>query len=132
MTLLVTVAAAVSSQAEDRPVVVNAVGDIMLSGRAAKTLATRGFSHAFASVAADLQRGDIAVGNLEAPLTVKGEEFREKKFRFRVRPAAAQALKAAGFGVLTLANNHIMDFGAQGLADTLAALDDSGIAHSGA
>jgi poly-gamma-glutamate synthesis protein (capsule biosynthesis protein) len=48
------------------------------------------------------------------------------------RSDQASSLRALGFGVVSLANNHTMDFGAEGLASTLAALDASGIAHAGA
>lgn len=113
-------------------VVITAVGDIMLAGRAAPTLKAKGYDYAFAGTVAELRKGDILVGNLEAPLAVGGQEFVEKKFRFKTRPQAADALKRVGFSVLTLANNHMMDYGAEGLAETLANLDRVGISHSGA
>ena len=113
-------------------ITVTAVGDIMLAGQAGPTVAARGWGHPFGGTIAELRKGEILVGNLEAPLTGGGTEFTGKKFRFRTRPEAAAALRRAGFDVLTLANNHIMDFGAEGLADTLTALGREGIGHSGA
>ena len=113
-------------------ITVTAVGDIMLAGQAAPTVASRGFDHPFGGTAAELRKGDIVVGNLEAPLTGGGAEFAGKRFRFRVRPEAAAALRRTGFDVLTLANNHIMDFGSQGLADTLTSLGRAGLGHTGA
>ena len=113
-------------------VTITAVGDIMLAGQGSRTLNARGFDHAFAGTAAELRKGDILVGNLEAPLTRGGTEFTEKKFRFRTSPEAAAALSRAGFTVVTLANNHIMDFGAEGLAETLNNLDRAKILHAGA
>lgn len=113
-------------------VVITAVGDIMLAGQASGTLMAKGFDYAFSGTAAELRKGDILVGNLEAPLAAGGTEFTGKKFRFRTRPAAAAALKRAGFDVLTLANNHIMDYGAQGLAETLVNLGRAEIGHAGA
>ena len=113
-------------------IVITAVGDIMLAGQGSRTLTARGFDHAFAGTAVELRKGDILVGNLEAPITSGGTEFTGKKFRFRTRPEAAEALSRAGFTVLTLANNHIMDFGAEGLAETLSHLDRARILHAGA
>ncbi|AJE04726.1 CapA family protein [Geobacter pickeringii] len=113
-------------------VVVTCVGDIMLAGSATSTLARTGYDYPFARTAPELRRGDIAMGNLEAPFTTRGSEFRDKTYRFRVDPAAAAALKRAGFSVLTLANNHMMDYGDAGLRDTLATLSRCGIAHTGA
>jgi len=104
-------------------IVINAVGDIMLSGRGAAAYARLGYDYPFACVAHELKTGDISVGNLEAPITRHGTEFTRKKYRFRTSPKAAEALRRAGFSVLTLANNHIMDFGAFGLRETLQHLD---------
>lgn len=113
-------------------VTLSAVGDIMLAGSGAATFARDGFQYPFAATSQELRRADISIGNLEAPLSSGGNEFAGKKFRFRVNPKAAGALKRAGFSVLTLANNHIMDFGARGLRETLASLDRQNISYAGA
>jgi poly-gamma-glutamate synthesis protein (capsule biosynthesis protein) len=104
------------------PLVIQAVGDIMLGGQWESQLAANNYFHAFENIAQELNRGDITIANLEAPLTDRGNEFEDKKFRFRVNPAAATALKKAGITTVNLANNHIMDFGPIGLADTVEAL----------
>jgi poly-gamma-glutamate capsule biosynthesis protein CapA/YwtB (metallophosphatase superfamily) len=113
-------------------IVVNAVGDIMLAGSGAATFQRRGYDYAFAATADELRKGDIAVGNLEAPIALGGTEFMFKKFRFRADPLSAPALKRAGFSVLTLANNHMMDFGEPALLETLHNLDSNGILSVGA
>lgn len=113
-------------------ITLSAVGDIMLAGSGAATFARAGFDYPFAATSRELRRADIAMGNLEAPLTSGGKEFTGKQFRFRVNPKAAVALSRAGFSVLTLANNHIMDFGAEGLGETLETLKRHGIVFAGA
>jgi poly-gamma-glutamate capsule biosynthesis protein CapA/YwtB (metallophosphatase superfamily) len=113
-------------------IIINAVGDIMLAGKGAKIYARRGYDYPFAAIARELRNGDITIGNLEAPITSQGTEFIGKKFRFRSDPATADALRRAGFTVLALANNHIMDYGRVGLKETLMLLDKAGILHSGA
>lgn len=113
-------------------VVIQAVGDVMLGGRWERAVAVDGYFHPFEKIAGELRAGDITLANLEAPLTRRGKEFTGKKFRFRARPEAAFALKKAGITVVTLANNHIMDYGVAGLADTLAALLRAGIDPVGA
>ena len=120
------------SGAAAQQIVINAVGDIMLAGRGAAAYAKWGYDYPFAYVAHELKTGDISVGNLEAPITRHGTEFTRKKYRFRTSPNAAEALRRAGFSVLTLANNHIMDFGAVGLRETLQHLDNAFILHVGA
>ena len=113
-------------------ITLSAVGDIMLAGSGAATFARAGYQYPFAATSHELQRADISIGNLEAPLATGGNEFTDKKFRFKVNPKAAGALKKAGFSVLTLANNHIMDFGSRGLQETLEHLDRHAISYAGA
>lgn len=55
-----------------------------------------------------------------------------KRYLLRMPPTAPAILKAAGVNVATLANNHSMDFGYQGLFDTLVGLHQAGIEHTGA
>jgi len=115
-----------------RELVLNAVGDIMLAGSAVPTLERFGYDYPFAACRAELKKGDLAVGNLEAPIARHGDEFTDKRFRFRAAPQSAGALRRAGFSVLTLANNHMMDFGAGALRETVRTLDGCGIRHTGA
>lgn len=114
------------------PVTIHAVGDIMLAGSGTRAYHKQGYSYPFAAVSDRLQQADIVIGNLEAPLAAGGEEFIGKKFRFKVDPAALEAIKDAGFTHLALANNHILDYGSTGLQQTIQALDGAGVAHFGA
>jgi poly-gamma-glutamate synthesis protein (capsule biosynthesis protein) len=113
-------------------IVVNAVGDIMLAGRWTATLRKKGYDFPFGGTITELARGDINLANLESPLARGGSEFFGKKFRFRGEPQVAQAMARAGFNLVTLANNHSMDFGAQALAETMLNLEAAGIAWVGA
>jgi poly-gamma-glutamate synthesis protein (capsule biosynthesis protein) len=113
-------------------VVLSAVGDIMLAGSGTQTFSRKGYDYPFAATKYEFQRSDITIGNLEAPLAVSGTEFKEKKFRFRASPKAAASIRNAGISVVSLANNHIMDFGREGLRETLRLLDRQEIRHAGA
>ncbi len=117
-------------QAEE--VVVNAVGDIMLAGRWAGQIREKGYDYPFAATRSELLKGDISLANLEAPLARRGREFTDKKFRFLGDPQLAPALKRAGIHVVTLANNHSMDFGAAALSETMLNLEKAGILWVGA
>ena len=118
--------------AEREPeVVLDAVGDIMLGRTVGATIAARGPRYPFEAVAPLLAGADIRLGNLELPLTERGQQA-QKDYTFRAPPSVVAGLTSAGFNVLTLANNHVLDYGAEGLLDTLAALDRAGIAHPGA
>lgn len=74
---------------------------------------------------------DLFVVNLECPFTERGEKL-AKNFNFRARPELAAALAAGGVDVASLANNHMLDYGPEGLFDTISTLDALGIAHFGA
>ncbi|AWT37686.1 hypothetical protein GCM10008956_12910 [Deinococcus arenae] len=70
------------------------------------------------------------VANLEAPLTRTGERA-ERKICLRADPARVTLLTRLGVRAVSLANNHILDYGEAGARDTLRALDAAGIAHFG-
>ncbi len=110
-----------------------AVGDVMLGGSAAPEMAKLGYAHPFAEVSDVLHSAQIVFANLEGPLTDVGEAEIDKRYVFRSPPAkVAPALAAAGINVVSLANNHILDYGVEGLKNTLAALAAVGIRHAGA
>ncbi|MEI6209308.1 MAG: CapA family protein [Desulfuromonadales bacterium] len=131
----ILVTAALLAQPTDlhsEEIVVNAVGDIMLAGTWAPVLKKRGYDFPFAGVVAELSTGDINLANLESPIATGGIECITKKFRFRAEPEVAPAVRAAGFNLVTLANNHSMDFGAEALAETVQHLAAAGIGWIGA
>src|SRR6267143_1972623 len=106
-----------------------AVGDLMLSGEVARRHPPdRGPIDLFDGVAPFLRSGDVVFGNLETPLCdppVGGSLF-------RAHPGLAPVLAAAGFNVLSLANNHILEYGPDGLRQCARLVSASGIAVLGA
>ena len=104
----------------------------MLGGHGTAQLLRKGFDYPFAATSAILRGADLTIANLEAPLTRGGTEYIGKKFRFRSDPAVAAALKRAGISAVTLANNHMLDFGAAGLEDTMLHLSTAQVAFAGA
>ena len=79
-----------------------------------------------------LQEGDLFILNQEFPFGTTGEAMEEKEYTFRVPPDLVSVPADLGVDLVTLANNHILDFGRGPLTETLAALDGAGIAHVGA
>lgn len=73
-----------------------------------------------APVAPVLSSADVAVVNLETAVTERGVK-QPKAFNFRAPASALDALRAAGIDAASVANNHGIDYGPDGLADTLAA-----------
>ncbi len=88
----------------------------------------------FREVAPVLRAADLSFGNLETPLLSEIESPRggTGESQFAAPARAAELLTAAGFRLLNLANNHILDFGTEGLVETRRALDDSGLQVLGA
>ena len=76
-------------------------------------------------------QADLVLANLECTISTRGTKW-PKTFTFRAPVAAANSLAAAGIDAVSNANNHAIDYGLDGLADTLKALDAAGIAHAGA
>jgi poly-gamma-glutamate capsule biosynthesis protein CapA/YwtB (metallophosphatase superfamily) len=115
------------------PIKVIAVGDIMLDGTARPVLGENGYDYPFAQVKRYFAGAQVVFGNLEGPLTERGAPEQDKSYVFRSPPQkVSRALKDAGFNVVSLANNHTLDYGAEGLEQTIEALDAVGIAHAGA
>ncbi len=110
-----------------------AVGDIMLGGTGTPEFQRFGYDYPFEKTRALLKQSHIVFGNLEGPLTHADHAPVAKKYLYRSPPEkVAPALLNAGFNVVSLANNHAMDQGAEGLKHTLDALDLVGIKHTGA
>jgi poly-gamma-glutamate capsule biosynthesis protein CapA/YwtB (metallophosphatase superfamily) len=125
--LLLPLYSSAFSQGKDS-VVLRFAGDCMLAGhyesyaRTDPSLAFRDFNL--------FRTADVGMVNLECPVTVRGEKV-EKPYNFRMHPRFVEALKRAGISLVNLANNHIFDYGPEGLFDTISYLDSAGIRHVG-
>jgi poly-gamma-glutamate synthesis protein (capsule biosynthesis protein) len=106
-------------------------GDLAPIGRP-EILLTKGLvREVFGNVLGVVEESDCFVANLECPLTT-GEHRRSKVGRsLKAHPAVAPALERAGISVLSLANNHIFDYGLQGVRDTIRVLNTHSIAWCG-
>jgi len=107
-----------------------AVGDVMLGRYVAGAAQQHEGDYPFAAARA-LLAGDLAIGNLESPLTTR-TELRPGPYRLPADPAFAVPLHAAGFAALSLANNHGLDAGRPGIRDASAALTSAGVLPLGA
>ena len=122
-----------ATEASPTDIIISAVGDIMLDGSARRVMAEQGYDYPFVHMRQYFADAQIVFGNVEGPLTDRGTPDPDKTFVFRSPPdEVAAALKTAGFNVVSLANNHTLDYGADGLTQTIEALDAAGIQHAGA
>ncbi|PKM91305.1 hypothetical protein CVU82_01760 [Candidatus Falkowbacteria bacterium HGW-Falkowbacteria-1] len=109
-----------------------AVGDISYSRGVERMVKAKGdINYPFLEIKDYLKNSDLVFANLETPIT-EGREISDFEMVFRSNPGTEQALKDAGFSIMSLANNHTPNFGERGLLDTFACLDRVNIVYSGA
>jgi len=108
---------------------VNLIGDLMARTRLA--ILRRTGDTGFDAAVAELRRGRVTIANLEMPLSRRG--YRAPKLsNLHSDPEIADDVRAMGVDAVTLANNHMMDYGPDALYDTLAACDAAGLTRCGA
>ena len=119
---------------ENETITIILVGDIMLDRGVEYMIKTEGkgdFRFPFLKIADELQKADILFGNLEGPISDKGTKV-GSIYSFRNDPKSIEGLTFAGFDVISLANNHVFDYGREALEDTLLRLKTAGIDYLGA
>lgn len=79
-----------------------------------------------------IAESDIFMANLEFPFSDRGTQAADKQFTFRVSPSRVSILQEIGPDIVTVANNHALDYGTDALLDTCDTLDSAGILHVGA
>lgn len=108
------------------------MGDIMLD-RGVRSSVNKNFAGDYSALFEKmgvLKKHDIVFANLEGPASDKGKDM-QNLYSFRMDPSVIPALKGAGFGVLSLANNHVGDWGREAYIDTLNRLDENEIVYIG-
>lgn len=109
------------------------VGDIML-GRGIEWMVNkygqRNWKFPFLKIAKDLKEADVLFGNLEGPISDKGRKI-GSIYSFRADPKVIEGLNYAGFDILSVANNHIFDYGREAMEDTFLRLKKVGIDYIG-
>jgi poly-gamma-glutamate capsule biosynthesis protein CapA/YwtB (metallophosphatase superfamily) len=86
----------------------------------------------FAGVSSLLHTGDLVFGQLESTLSTRGSPLPQARLAMRSHPDSAQAIRDAGFDVMSVAGNHCMDWGADALSDTLQHARAAGLSVCGA
>jgi poly-gamma-glutamate synthesis protein (capsule biosynthesis protein) len=108
-----------------------AVGDVMFANHGTRFLDTHGVTYPLKKVKSLLADADIRFCNLESPLADTGTPS-DKTYTFKTPTRHAGVLSDGGFDVVTLANNHTLDYGEPALINTIKILDSMGIKHVGA
>ena len=110
------------------------VGDVMLSRNVGDIISRKGPEFPFEHVHDILKKGDITMGNLESPISSLNTnvcEKSDKRLCFKGSPDSLSGLTYAGFDILTLANNHALDYKTEVMNDTQSRLSAAGIKYTG-
>ena len=123
-----------ASQAPSEPAKLLFAGDLYLSSHVLSAYDSAGGTSGILSpdLLQVIDESDIFMVNLEFPFSTRGTPEEDKSFTFQVSPDRVHILDELGVDIVTLANNHTLDYGTDALFDTLDTLDQAGIAHTGA
>jgi poly-gamma-glutamate synthesis protein (capsule biosynthesis protein) len=80
----------------------------------------------------EFTNAEISMANQEFSFSKRGTPMKNKQYTFRTDPKWVQILKDMQIDIVTLANNHTLDFGLEGLTDTFDTLNSSKIRYVGA
>lgn len=107
-------------------------GDAMMDWSVREAIKKHGPDYPFQYIKEEVMKADWAFVNLESSVTEETKKDRNQTYNFKSDPASLRGLKNAGFDIVSVANNHVLDFGTQGLLDTLKHLEQNGLKYVGA
>ncbi|MGP4033268.1 CapA family protein [Pseudarthrobacter sp. 1C304] len=108
------------------------LGDVMLGRLVNERLRRAPAGYVWGDTMSVLGQADLTIANLECVLAAGGEPAPGKVFHFRSDPKNVECLRSAGIGMVSLANNHVLDYGTDAFREMLPVLDAAGILHAGA
>lgn len=114
----------------EKTTTISLVGDIMLGSRVSTLARKHGMAFLFDGVAERFQHDDLTLGNLECAVT-NGGIAQEKQYTFRMDPKWLPEVKACGVDIVSVANNHSLDYGRTAFSQGLTEITNAGIAYAG-
>ncbi|MCL6580280.1 MAG: CapA family protein [Firmicutes bacterium] len=106
-------------------------GDTLLGYHIGDLIRTKGPDYPWAGISDVLGSADLAMVNLECSVSLRGSPMPDKKWTFRADPSSLGGLRRAGVDVVSVANNHSLDYGQEAFVDTLDYLAGEGVAYCG-
>ena len=106
-------------------------GDVMMDSYVAGYIKDNGVDYPWSSVSNFLKEADISLVNLETSVSTRGSTKKPAGYGFRSNPKTLEGLKNAGIDLVSIANNHVLDFGKEAFYDTLKYLDEYKIGYVG-
>lgn len=129
---LLLIALSIGSPAAVDRLTIGVVGEIIFTSDMAPILEREGASFPFERLKPVLSGIDLTLGFLNSPVTTSGEASLEARIPFKAPTSAARGMALGGIKLLSLATPHIMDYGEQGLSDTIEFLNWYGVRWAGA
>lgn len=121
------------SPVQSQPVTLLFTGDVLLSDYVINNYKNSGIDGVLSpELLEELRGADITVINNEFPFSTRGTKAPDKQYTFRVNPEYVSILTDMGVDIAGLANNHVLDYGADALLDTFDTLAHAGIDYMGA
>lgn len=121
------------TEKENKETVISVAGDIMLSRGVQPKLEKFGYDYPYEQIKELFLTDDLTIVNLECPITeAENPVSKPSNLIFKADLENAEALKRNGIDCIDLANNHSMDYRADGLGETMDVLETVGIATVGA
>ncbi|MDX9710703.1 MAG: CapA family protein [Trichloromonas sp.] len=106
-------------------------GDFHAGGRIENLLNEERYDNIFGDLVTTIKESDLSLTNLESPLIENGTPIQKTGPSKKSSPKTVRALKFAGFQLITLANNHIMDYGVEGLEKSMNLLNSYSLSYVG-
>jgi poly-gamma-glutamate capsule biosynthesis protein CapA/YwtB (metallophosphatase superfamily) len=116
---------------KEEPITITFAGDTLMDWSVKEAINKHGPQFPFVHVKEQVKSADYAILNLESAVTTKNTPF-PKIYNFKADPIALKGVKDAGFDLVTLANNHAMDYKEEGLVDTINHLKNYELHYIGA
>lgn len=108
------------------------MGDVMMDSHIGNYIQEYGVDYPWSDVSTITKEADISVINLETSVSERGTTKKPKGYGFRSKPYTLEGLRNSGIDLVSLANNHVLDFGLDAFDDTLKNLDKYNIKYIGA
>lgn len=121
----------VQQKDDQEELVLSFVGDMMFDKSVAGFIKSKGEDYVFEGYEKQFKSSDIVFGNLETALSGRGQPIKEKEYTFRSSPKLTPHLKKHNFTALSIANNHVLDYGPTAFTDTMQLLKENGISYGG-
>lgn len=123
-----------SPSSSKQPITILLGGDVNMGRKIGQQILSGDIDYPFAKISDTLLDADITFVNLESQLADLGGETQSptNEYRFAGPPEAAQSLKNAGIDIVSVANNHMWDYGKDRLFETLDSLQKAGVIYVGA